>query len=91
MRQMRRLVMDPELNPLASLPRAQRFQIMVILSVMWSAIFSAAAGLWFYYGALVMAHLLVLLGIFATGFTFRSARKTGQAPERSEVEAAGRH
>ncbi len=86
MRQLTRVVMDPGLNPLATLPPAQRFQTMVVLSVMWSTIFCAFAGLWFYYGAVVLAHLLVLLGIAATGFTFRSARRTDAAPEQPKLD-----
>ena len=89
MRQMKQLVMDPEVNPLANLPPAQRFQTMVVLSVMWTTLFCAIAGLWFYYGALVLGHLLILLGVAATGFTFHSARKTGAAPRHSELSKRG--
>ena len=89
MRQLSKLVMDPKINPLAALPPAQRFQTMVVLSVRWTTLFCTSAGLWFYYGALVLGHLLLLLGEAATGFTFHSARKTGAAPERAELSRRG--
>ena len=39
------LVMDPNKNPLQSLPKSQRFQIMVLLSIMWSSVFCLAFNL----------------------------------------------
>ena len=69
-----RAVMDSEFNPLRNLPRVQRFQVMVYLSIMWTTIFCAAAGAWVWYGELIVAHLLVALGFVATGFTFHRAR-----------------
>ena len=69
-----RVIMDPDRNPLSDLPRAQRFQIMVVLSLMWTAIFSAMAGVWFLYEALVILHLLAATGVLLTGATFRAAR-----------------
>ena len=37
------LIMDADKNPLLALPPAQRFQTMVYLSVMWTAIFLRVA------------------------------------------------
>lgn len=71
-----RVVMDSERNPLRRLPKAQRFQIMAMLSFMWSVIFSVGIGTWAWFGELVGFHLLVLLGLFITGWTFGNARKT---------------
>ncbi|QJB69466.1 hypothetical protein [Parasphingorhabdus halotolerans] len=68
-------VMNPDSNPLNSLPRVQRFQIMAILSIMWSTIFSTALGSWFYYGELVVGHLAVLLGIFITAGVFKTSQQ----------------
>ncbi len=31
-----RVIMDPDRNPLSILPRAQRFLVMVVLSLMWT-------------------------------------------------------
>mgnify|MGYP003641560257 CR=1 FL=1 len=69
------VVMNPESNPLNGLPRVQRFQIMAILSIMWTTIFSTALGSWFYYGELVVGHLAVLLGIFITAGVFKSSQQ----------------
>ena len=68
--------MDSDSNPLRGLPRAQQFQIMPYLSVMWTTVFCLASGAWFWYGELVMAHVLVALGFLITGLTFHRA-KTG--------------
>ena len=40
------LIMDADKNPLFALPPAQRFQTMVYLSVMWTAIFCGSLGAW---------------------------------------------
>ena len=68
-----RTIMDSNRNPLRNLPPAQRFQIMVILSLMWTAIFCAGAGAWMWYGELVVLHVLLALGTLITGLTFRAA------------------
>jgi hypothetical protein len=69
-----RVIMNSDRNPLSDLPRAQRFQIMVVLGLMWTAIFSAIAGVWFLYEALVILHMLAATGVVLTGATFRAAR-----------------
>ena len=66
-------VMDPDVNPLRNLPPVQRFQIMVVLSLMWTAIFCLAVGSWLWYGELAFAHVFVALGILITALTFRRA------------------
>ena len=70
-----RAIMDPSVNPLRSLPASQRFQTMVILSMMWTAIFCVGTGAWLWYGELVVFHVLVALGVLVTGTTFRRASK----------------
>ena len=70
-----KIIMDSERNPLRRLPKAQRFQIMVMLSMMWTLIFSVGIGTWAWFGELVVFHLAVLLGVFITGWTFGNARK----------------
>ena len=70
-----RLIMDSDRNPLRQLPKAQRFQIMTMLSMMWTLIFSVGIGSWAWFGELVVFHLAVLLGMFITGWTFGSAKK----------------
>lgn len=68
--------MNSEINPLRNLRPAFRFQVMTILSVMWTTIFCAAAGAWFYYGELIAVHVLLAAGTLITGVTFNAA-KTG--------------
>jgi len=67
------VVMDAEKNPLSGLPPIYRFQIMTVLSIMWTTIFCTAIGTWFLYGELVVGHVAVLLGIFVTAGVFRNA------------------
>jgi hypothetical protein len=66
------LIMDADKSPLMILPPAQRFQIMVYLSLMWTAIFCAAFGIWIWYGQILAFHMLIL-GIAITGMTFEIA------------------
>jgi len=70
-----RTIMDSRFNPLSKLPAAQRFQLMVGLSVMWTTIFCAGTGVWIIYGQLLAFHLLVALGFLITGITFYRAQK----------------
>ena len=67
--------MSSESNPLRNLPPAQRFQVMIFLSVMWTTIFTASSTLWVWYGELMAGHILLALGTLITGSTFRLASK----------------
>lgn len=69
------VVMDPEANPLRGLPKIRRFQMMLVLSMMWSVIFSAAVGAWYYFGELVVGHALVITGAFVTAMVFGTSRR----------------
>jgi len=71
-----RSIMDSDRKPLRNLAPIRRFQVMVLLSLMWTCIFCAAAGLWFWYGEILAAQLLVALGALITGITFRTASPT---------------
>ena len=68
-----KLIMEAERNPLRKLPPAQRFQLMIFLSVMWTTIFTASTTLWVWYGELMTGHVLLALGTLITGSTFRLA------------------
>ena len=70
-----RSIMDCNVNPLRNLPAAQRFQVMLFLSVMWTNIFCLSAGAWIWYGELIVFHVLVVAGIVVTGVVFRRASK----------------
>lgn len=86
-----RTVMDSDRNPLSNLPPAQRFQIMVVLSAMWTTIFCTAAGAWFWYGELLFAHVLVALGIAMTGATFHSATKRTTPCDHPKSDGTARY
>jgi hypothetical protein len=73
-------IMDADRNPLRVLPPAQRFQTMVYLSVMWTTIFCAAFGSWYWYGELIVAHVLFVLGIALTTMTFTRATRQVKVP-----------
>ena len=70
-----RPIMDSERKPLRHLPPAQRIQALALVSMMWTTIFCAVAGAWFWYGELVVGHILLALGTLITGLIFRSAEK----------------
>jgi hypothetical protein len=69
------VVMDDNKNPLQRLPKAQRFQIMVFLSVMWSTVFCLAIGSYAYWGELLLGHVALATGVLLTGLTFRQVNK----------------
>ena len=75
MSQWYKFIMSSESNPLRNLPPAQRFQVMIFLSVMWTTIFTASSTLWVWYGELMTGHVLLALGTLITGSTFRLANK----------------
>ena len=77
------LIMDANRNPLWRLPPAQRFQTMIYLSIMWTTVFCAAFGIWSWYGQLVVAHMLVILGFVSTSITFSMEWRTLMIPEKS--------
>ena len=70
------VVMDDEQNAFALLPKITRFQIMTVLSLMWSAVFTAYVGSYLIFGPTVIAHVVVLLAIFFTADIFRRAEKS---------------
>ena len=75
MRQVYELIMNDERNPLNALPRQQRFQIMTFLSTMWTTVFCASFGAWYWFDQLLVAHLLLAAATLITGETFRQARR----------------
>lgn len=68
------LVMDPNRNPLQALPKMVRFQYMVILAYMWSAVFSIYIGTIALLGPSIAAHTILLIGVFFTADVFWRAR-----------------
>ncbi len=72
------VIMDESKNPLQGLPKAQRFQIMTFLSVMWSSLFCLAIGSYAYWGELIVGHVAIAAGVVLTGLTFRQVNKQRQ-------------
>ena len=66
-------IMNVDKNPLSNLPKTTGFQIMTVLSFMWSIIFTMSIGSYMLFGPTVIAHVLVLIGIFFTADIFRRA------------------
>jgi hypothetical protein len=68
-------VMDPDSNGLSKLPKVVRFQLMVVLSFMWSIIFCVSAGVFVWLPGYMLVHVvLLLIGIFGTGWIFNSSQ-----------------
>lgn len=74
-------IMNPYKNGLGKLPKIVRFQLMVSLSLMWSVIFCASAGVLVWLPGYVAVHVvLLLIGIFGTSWIFKTAqRRAGKA------------
>lgn len=73
-------VMDPEQNAFLQLPKAVRFQLMVVLATLWSAIFCAGAGLIAWMPTYVLAHVALLIaGVLGTGWVFETSRLKAQS------------
>ena len=68
-------VMDADKNPLMSLPKMVRFQMMTYLAIMWCMVFTVWTGWLMTLGPSIFAHMLFLVGIFFTDRIFRNARK----------------
>ena len=66
-------LMDVDKNPLMALPPIHRYQIMMVLAMMWSFIFCAMIGWMFLFPYWVLGHILLLsLGAFMTNYTFKT-------------------
>lgn len=73
-------VMDPEQNAFLQLPKAVRFQLMVVLATLWSVIFCVGAGLIAWMPTYILAHVALLLaGVFGTGWVFETYRLKTQS------------
>lgn len=79
------LIMDENKNPLSTLPKVQRFQLMVMLSVMWTTIFCLGVGSWLWWGELIVGHVGVALALMITGLTFTQAAITEERPARQQA------
>lgn len=86
------VVMNPYKNALQHLPKIVRFQLMVTLSFFWSIIFCLSAGVFVWLPAYVGVHVvLLLIGIFGTGWLFDSAQtKSAKMSADTKSTVSGR-
>ena len=69
------LVMNVDNNALANLPNIVKFQLMPLLSFMWSIIFTLMVGSYLVLGPTLILHILFLLGVFFTSELFRKVKR----------------
>ena len=91
MRYVYNLIMNAEINPLRHLPSAQRYQVMALLSVMWTTIFCVGIGSWAYYGELMILHIAALTGVFMTAMTFQQASSSTHRDKYREVDGTAKY
>ena len=72
------ILFDDSKNDMRSLPKAVRLQILTVLSLMWSLIFSLIFWSYSYWGVVlvtsIVAHILVIIGVYYTFKTFMFAQ-----------------
>ena len=70
------IVMDERHNPLQGLPMPVRYQIMMVLSMMWSLVFCMLVNLWSLFPYWIVGHFVVItVACLITNYTFKVARK----------------
>ena len=74
-RELYSLIMNPDKNPLAALPKSVAFQLMTTLAWLWSLVFSFWIGSLAVFGPSATVHVLLLIGVFFTADLFAKARK----------------
>ena len=67
------LVMNSENNGLSDLPNIVKFQLMTVLSFMWSIIFTLMVGSYLVLGPTLILHILFLLGVYFTSEVFKDS------------------
>ena len=68
------LVMNSETNGLAELPNIVKFQLMTLLSFMWSIVFTLMVGSYLVLGPTMLLHVLFLLGVYFTSAVYRKSK-----------------
>ena len=72
-----KMIMDPSTTAFMRLPKVVRFQLMVVLSLLWSTIFCVSAGLIVWLPGYILVHVvLIAIGIFGTRWSFKNAEKS---------------
>ena len=69
------LVMNSENNGLSDLPNMVKFQLMTLLSFMWSIVFTLMVGSYLVLGPTVILHVLFLLGIYFTSAVYKNSKE----------------
>ena len=69
------LVMNSETNGLSELPNIVKFQLMTLLSFMWSIVFTLMVGSYLVLGPTLLLHIFFLIGIYFTSEVFRKVNK----------------
>ena len=70
------LIMDSRYNPLSYIPDTNtRHLVMQILAWMWCIIFGMSVGSVTVFGISVVAHALLIAGVFITAGVFETARR----------------
>lgn len=70
-------IMDPNSNAFMRLPKSVRFQLMVVLALLWSTIFCVSAGLLVWLPGYILVHVVLIgIGIFGTRWAFNNADAT---------------
>ena len=69
-----RLIMNSDNNALSDLPNIVKFQLMTLLSFMWSIIFTLMVGSFLVLGPTLILHILFLLGVYFTSELFRKVK-----------------
>ena len=77
-------VMNPDVNPLRHLHKTVRFQLMTVLALMWSVVFSVWSGMVMWVGPSMLVHTLLLVGVYFTADVFRRANKQNFANHRAK-------
>ncbi len=70
------LVMNSETNGLSELPNIVKFQLMTLLSFMWSIVFTLMVGSYLVLGPTLLLHIFFLIGIYFTSEVFRKVNKS---------------
>ncbi len=70
------LIMDSKHNPLSHIPDTNtRHMVMQLLAWMWCIIFGMSVGSITVFGISVVAHALLIAGVFITAGVFETARR----------------
>ncbi len=64
------IVMNADYNGIANLPNMVKFQLMIILSFMWSIIFTLMIGSFLVLGPTIVLHVFFLIGVYFTSEIF---------------------